>query len=162
MKNALDINPLVDLAVALRDKVTGSLDKCIGSRNEEKVAPQHTLSLAQLLLGLFEIEIDVECLDEVGDGVGVFVVLLTHNADKVLELSVVETGVPVRAVAVGDDGGGQIPQNPGAVGLDSVDVGGGEEKVGQGVAGRLVVKEGEKGPVDQPGAVLELTQWVVE
>lgn len=158
----LDVDPLVDLAVALGDQVTGSLNEGIGSRNEEEVAPQHILGLTQLLLGLLKVEVNVQRLNEVGDGVGVFVALLANDADQVLQLLLVDVAVLVGTVAVGDDGGGEVAQDPGAAGLDGVDVGGGEEKVGQDIASRVVVEEGEQRPVDQPGAVLELTQRVVE
>lgn len=152
----------MDLAVAFGDEVTGSIDESVGGRDKEEIAAQNILGLAELLLCLLEIEIDVKGLDEIGDGVGVLVVLLAHNADQILQLLLVDTGVLLGAAAVGDNGGGEVSQNPRAAGLDGVDVGGGEEEVGEDVAGGVVVEEGEQRPVNEPRAVGELSQGVVE
>lgn len=159
--DSLDVNPLVDLAVALGDQMPRGIDKCIRSAKQEEVFLENLLGFTQLLLGLLEIKVDVQRLDEVGDRVGVLVALLAHDADEVLELALVLVRV-AGAVAAGDDGGAQVAQNPRAVGLDGVDVGGGEEHVGQRLAGTVVVEQGEQRPVDQPGAVLQLRQGVVE
>lgn len=161
MLDVLDVNPLVDLAVALRDEMPGGVDECVGGGEQEKVVLENLLGLAELLLGLLKVKVDVQSLDEVGDGVGVLVALLADDADQVLELALVLVRV-AGAAAAGNDGGGQVAQDPGAVCLDGVDVGGGEEHVGQGLAGGLVVEEGEQRPVDQPGAVLQLGEGVVE
>ena len=159
--NSLDVDTLVDLAVALGDEVAGGVDKGVGGAEQEEVVLENLLGLAELLLGLLEVKVDVEGLDEVGDGVGVLVTLLADNADQILELALVLVRV-AGAAAAGDDGSGEVAQDPGAVCLDGVDVGGGEEHVGEGLAGGLVVEEGEEGPVDQPGAVLQLGEGVVE
>ena len=71
------------------------------------------------------------------------------------------TGV-LRPAPVRNDGSGKISQNPGTVGLNSVDEGWGEVEVGQNVSGGLVIEKGEQGPVDQPGAMLKLGERVVE
>ena len=161
MSDSLDVDPLVDLAVALRDEMSRCVHKLVCRAEQEEVVLENLLGLAQLLLGLLKVKVDVQGLDEVGDGVAVLVALLAHDADEVLELLLVLIGV-ARLAAVGDDGGGEVAQYPGAVCLDGVDVGGGEEHVGQALAGGLVVEEGEQGPVDQPGAVLQLGEGVVE
>lgn len=151
----------MDLAVALRDKMPGCVDECVGGAEQEEVILEDLLSLAQLLLRLLKVEVDVQGLDEVGDGVGVLVPFLAHDADEVLELALVLVAVAGTAAA-GDDGCGQVAQDPRARGLDGVDVGGREEHVGQRLAGWLVVEEGEQRPVEQPGAVLQLGERVVE
>lgn len=159
--DVLDVDPLVDLAVALRDEMPGRVDECVSGAEQEEVVLEDLLGLAQLLLGLLEVKVDVQGLDEVGDGVGVLVRFLAHDADQVLELALVLVAV-AGAAAAGDDGGGQVAQDPRARGLDSVDVGGREEHVGQRLAGGLVVEEGEQRPVEQPGAVLQLGERAVE
>lgn len=141
----------------------GILESVTGSDKEEVVA-QNLVGLAELLLGLFEVEVDVESLDELADGVAVLVGFLSDDADQVLELLLIRVLAVLasRAVTVGDDGSGEIAQDPGASGLNGVDVGGGEEEVGELIAGGLVVEEGEERPVNQPAAVLELGQGVGE
>ena len=137
------------------------INKCVGGAEQEEVVLENLLGLAELLLGLLKVKVNVQGLDEVGDGVGVLVALLPDNADQVLELALVLIRVAA-PVAAGDDGGGQVAQDPRAVCLDGVDVGGGEEHFGEGFAGGLVVEEREERPVDQPGAVLQLGERVVE
>ena len=65
-------------------------------------------------------------------------------------------------VSVCDDGGGEIAEDPGAVRLNCIDICRGEEKLANGIAGGVIVKEREEGPVDQPCSVLELRERVVE
>lgn len=55
----LDVYPLVNLAVRLGNQMSGSIDECIGRRNQEEISPKDLLGLAQLLLGFLKIEIDV-------------------------------------------------------------------------------------------------------
>jgi hypothetical protein len=139
----------------------GGIDECVSRAEQEEIVLEDLLGLAQLLLRLLEVKVDVQGLDEVGDGVGVLVPFLAHDADQVLKLALVLVAV-AGAAAAGDNGGGQVAQDPRARGLDGVDVGSREEHVGQGLAGGLVVEEGEQRPVEQPGAVLQLGERVVE
>lgn len=138
-----------------------ALDKALCRRRQKEVALEHLLRLTQLLLRLLEIEINVERCDELGDGVRVLVQLLLDDADEVLELLLVG-GRVAAACPVGDDGGGNVAEDPGGGGLDAVDVGGGEKEVKEDVLGGLVVEEGEERPVNQPGAVVELAEGIVE
>lgn len=124
----LDVDAGVDLAVALGDEVAGGVDEEVGGGEEEEVGAQDLLGETELTLGLLEVEVDVEGANEVGDGVAVLVGLLLHDADDVLQLLLVLAGTP-RTAATGDNAGGQVAENPGAVGLDGVDVGGAEEEV---------------------------------
>lgn len=125
----------------------GRLDEGVCSSDEEKVSSKHLFGLDEFLLRFLEVEVDVQRLDEVRDGVVVLVAFLPDDAGQVFQLLLVHARVPA-AVAVRDDGGGEVAQDPGAVGLDGVDVGGGEEELTEGVARWLVVEEGEEGPVD--------------
>lgn len=113
-------------------------------------------------MGLLEVEINVERFDEVGNRVCVFVSLLANNANKVLQLPLVYAVVLVRTIPVRDNSRGEVSENPWAAGLNGVDVGGGEEKIGEDIAGGVVVEVGEERPVDQPGAVVKLANGVVE
>jgi hypothetical protein len=161
MSDSLDVNPLVNLAVALRNEMPRGIYKLIRVPEQKEVVLENLLALAELLLRLFKVKVNVEGLDEVGDGVAVLVALLAHNANQVFKLLLVRVGVAA-AVAGGDDGGGEVAQDPGARGLDGVDVGGAEEGVGDFLARGLVVEEGEERPVDQPCAVLELCEGRVD
>lgn len=158
----LDVYPLVDLAVGFGDEMSCRVLESICDGGEEKVALQNLVGLGKFLLGFLEIKVDIEGLDEVGDGVVVLVALLSHDADEVLELLLVGTLAVLAdgTVSVGDDSGGEIAKDPGAGGLDGVDVGWGEEEFGQSLAGGLVVEEGVERPVDEPGAVFELGKRV--
>jgi hypothetical protein len=137
------------------------IHKLFRRAQQKEVVLENFLRLAELLLRLLKVKVDVQRLDEVGNGVVVLVALLPYNPDQVLELLLVLVRVPA-AAAAGDDGGDEVAQDPGAVCLDGVDVGGGEEHVGEGLARGFVVEEGEEHPVNQPGAVLELCERVVE
>ena len=159
--NSLDVDPLVDLAVTLRNQMPRRLDERFGGGHEEEIALQDALGGRELLLRLLEVKVDVERAHKVGDGVAVFVPFLPDHSHEVLELLLVLARVAA-AAAVRDDRGGQVAQHPGAVGLDGVDEGRLEEQVGERLARGLVVEEGEEGPVDEPGAVLQLRERVVE
>jgi len=137
------------------------VDKQVCGAQQEEVVLQNFLRLAELLLRLLKVKVDVQSLDEVGDRVIVLVAFLSHDPDEILELLLVLVRVPA-TVTAGDDGSSEVAQDPRAVGLDGVDVSGGEEHVGEGFARGFVVEEGEERPVDQPGAVLELCEGVVE
>jgi hypothetical protein len=91
----------------------------------------------------------------------VFVVLLLDNADHVFELLLVLACVP-SAAAVSDNGCGKVAEDPRAGGLNCVDEGGGEEELANSIPCGFVVEEGEECPVDEPSAVGELRQRVVE
>lgn len=162
LRQVVDIDPLVNLAVTLRNQMSGSLNESIGGSSQEEVVSQHFLGLAKLLLGLLEVEIDVESGNELRYWVGIFIRLLLDDSDEILELLLVLCAVASSSVAVGDDGSGKVSENPWARSLDGVDVGGGEEEVDENILSGVVVEEWEKSPVNQPGAVLQLSQWVVE
>ena len=76
------------------------------STNQEEVIDEDGLAVAELLLGAVEVEVDVEVLDEAGDGVLVGVALLLDHLDQILH------HVPPGAL-VADDGRGQVSQDPG-------------------------------------------------
>lgn len=156
-----DVHSAKDLAVALADEVSGSVDKGVGGRSKEEVASADLLSHGQGLAGSLKVVGNVQSADELGDGVGVLVGLLADVADNVLDLLLLD-GAVAGATAASNNGGDQVPQDPGARGLDGVDVGGGEEHVEDGFPGTLGVEEGEEGPVDQHRSVVELGTGVVE
>lgn len=156
-----------DFAVALADEVAGGIHKGVGRGGEEEVGAADVLGGAEGLAGGLKVVGNVESVDELGDGVGVLVGLLADVADDVLELLLLDArGAVVAggagAAARGDDGGDEVAQDPGAGRLDRVDVGRREEHVEDGLAGGVVVEEGEEGPVDEHGAVVELGARVAE
>ncbi len=105
----------MDPTEGLKDHHPGILDKIIQARHQEEVVHQHRLAVAQLLLRPVKVKINVQVLDEGGDGVLVGVGLLLDHLDEVLH------DVAARGL-VGDDGGGEIAQDPGAGRLDGVEV----------------------------------------
>ena len=109
------------------------IDELVSCTQQEEVVLENLFCLAELLLCLLKVKVDVQGLDEVGDRVAVLVALLTYDPDQVLELLLVLVRVPA-TVAGSDDGGGEVAQDPWAVCLDGVDVGGREEHVGEGFA----------------------------
>lgn len=104
---------------------------------------------------------DVKGVNELGDGVSILIGLLSHIANDVLELLLLDRAV-ASTCAAGDNGSNQVPENPGARGLNGVDVGGREEHVQDGLTGTLEVEQREEGPVDKHGPVVQLSSGVVE
>jgi len=130
-----------------------SLNERVGCSNKEEITSQHLFSFAEFLLRFFKIEVDVEGLDEVGNGVGVFIIFLLDDADDVLQLLLVLASVP-SATTVRNDGCREISKDPGAGRLYSVNEGCGEKEFTDGVPGRFVVEEREECPVNEPCAVI--------
>ncbi len=141
--------------------MSSSLNKRIRSRHEEEIGPQDLFGFDEFLLRLFKVKIDVQRLDEIRHRVVILVSFLPHDPSQVFELLLVQTRVPA-AVSVRDDGGGEVAQDPGAIGLNGIDVWGGEEEFAEGVASGFVIEEWEEGPMDQPRTVLQLGQGIVE
>lgn len=141
--------------------MSGGIDKGVGRRSQEEVAAADLVRHSEGVTRSVKVVGDVEGVDELGDGVGVLVGLLADVSDDVLDLLLLD-GAVAGTVAAGDNGGDQVPQDPGARGLDGVDVGGGEEHVQNGLAGLVPVEEGEEGPVHQHSSVVELGTRVVE
>lgn len=157
----------MDLAVRLGDEVAGGVEELLRGGDKEEVGLEDLVGLDQAALSLLKVKVDVQSLDEGGDGVVVLVAFLAHNAHEILKLLLVVAVLEAAAVlagsaAVRDDGGCQVAQEPGAGGLDAVDEGLGEEELGELIARGLVVEHGEESPVSEPGAVLELGKGVAE
>ena len=108
--DSLNVYPLVDLAVGLGNQMPCRVLERIGKRGEEEIGLQNFVCLCQSLLGLLKVKVDVESLDELGNGVAVLVRLLSHDAHEVLELLLVSAVAALcdGTVPVGDDGGGEI------------------------------------------------------
>jgi hypothetical protein len=156
-----DVHSAEDLAVALTNEVSGSIDKGIGGRRKEEVASADLGGHGEGLTGSLEVVGDVEGVDELCDRVGILISLLSDITDDVLDLLLLDGAVASTATA-GDNGGDQISQDPGARGLDGVDVRSGEEHVQDRFPSTLPVEEGEKRPVEQHRSVVELGTGVVE
>jgi len=62
----------------------------------------------------------------------------------------------------GYDCSGEVAQDPRGGSLDGVYVGGGEEEFAERFTAIFGVEEGEEGPVDEPGSVVELDRWIGE
>lgn len=156
-----NVHPAEDLAVALADEVSGSVDKGISGRSQEEVAAAYLLGHAESLTSSVKVVGNVEGVDELGDGVSVLVGLLSNISNNIFELLLLD-GAVACTCAAGDNGGNQVPQNPGARSLDGVDVGSREEHVQDGFPGTLKVEQGEERPVDKHGPVVKLSSRVVE
>jgi hypothetical protein len=156
----LDVDALVNLAVALRDEMPSRVNERLGGGDQEEVVLEHFLGLTEFSLRLLEVEVNAQGGNELGDRVAVLVQLLLDDTHQILKLLLVLSGVTV-AVAIRNHSGGQVTEDPWARCLDSVDESGGEEELDERVAGGVVVEEGEKSPVNQPCPVLELGKRVV-
>ena len=156
-----DVHTAEDLAVALADEVSGGVNEGVGGRGKEEVASADLGGGRESLTGSLEVVGDVESVDELGDRVGVLVGLLADVSDDVLDLLLLD-GAVASATTAGDNGSDQVSQDPGARGLDGVDVRGGEEHVQDGLAGTLPVEEREERPVEKHCSVVELGTGVVE
>lgn len=84
-----------------------SIDKRTSRLQQEEVVLQDLFRLAKLLLCLLEIEIDVQGLDEVGNGIAVLVALLSHYPDEILQLLLV-CALVATSVPRGDDGSSKV------------------------------------------------------
>lgn len=124
----LDVDALVDSAVQLRNQVSGRFQEGVCEVVEEEVIGEDGLGLEELGLGLGKVVVNVKGTDKVSDGVLVLVKLLANDADKVLESALV-VGVVAALGVEGDDGGGEVADDPRAGGLDCGDVGSGEKEI---------------------------------
>jgi hypothetical protein len=160
LRKILNVDPLMDLAVALGNEMPCRVHKRLSSSNQEEIALQNLLRFTEFALCLLEVEINAKGSHKLGDRILIFVQFLLDNTHKVLELFLVLTGVTV-AVAVGDNSGSNVAEDPRAGGLNGVDEGGGEEKLDESITGRVVIEKGEEDPVNQPCSMLELGERVV-
>ena len=151
-----DGDTLVDTTESLEYHHPRVLNVVVQTGHQEEIIDQDGLAVSQLLLGSVKIKIDVEILDEAGDGVAVGVGLLLDDLDQVLH------DVPPRAL-VADDSGGEVPQYPGTSRLDSVQIRLlVEEQVDDQVPSLGMVEEHEETPVDEPGSLLQGLQVAAE
>ena len=105
----------MDPAERLEDHHPGVLNEVVQAGHQEEVVDQDSFAVSQLLLSTVEVEVDIEVLDEAGDGVLVGVGLLLDNLDQVLHhIS--------PCALVGDNSGGQVSEDPWTGGLDCVQV----------------------------------------
>lgn len=79
-----NVDLLVDSAVSLEDAEASVLHELVAARAKEEVVGQHTLTLAELDLGGLKVEVDVQVLQEGGDGITVCVALLLKNLHQIL------------------------------------------------------------------------------
>ena len=66
-------------AEGLKDEEAGVLDEVVQTGDQEEVVDEHRLALTQLLLGTVKVEVHVQTLKELGDGVPVRVRLLEER-----------------------------------------------------------------------------------
>lgn len=150
MGHVFDVDLLVDAAVRLGDELSRAFHEVLLGCVQKEVVAEDVLALLELLLGAVKVETDKESLDELRDGVLVFVGLLLDDLDELLHLALSALG--------SDDGNRKVAQDPGARGLDRVDVLRGKEHVDDRVTATRVVEDDVQRPVDQPGALLQLLQ----
>lgn len=156
-----DVHSAEDLAVALTDEVSGSIDKGIGGGSKEEVAAADLSGHGEGLTGSLKVVGDVEGVDKLCDRVGVLISFLSDITDNVLDLLLLD-GAVASTATTGDNGGDQVSQDPGARGLDGVDVRCGKEHIQDRFPSTLPVEEGEERPVEQHRSVVELGTGVVE
>lgn len=157
----LDINSLMNLAVALTDQMSSGLDKVFRGCDKEEIGTENFFSLGKFLLCFFKIKVEVQSLDEISDWVRILVVLLLDDTNDIFELLLVLASV-AGTVAVGDNCSSQISKDPWAGGLDGVDECWGEEEIADNITSGFVVEEWEQSPVNEPGSVVKLCERFVE
>ena len=114
------------------------------------------------MLRSLKVKLDVELLEELGDGVRVLILFELYNLDD-LPYRVPHarahrrtSGCTCRLRPAREHGGdGDVAQDPGRGGLDGVEVGGGEECLEEESAASGVVEVDEEGPVHEPGTRVE-------
>lgn len=142
-----DVDALVGSAVGLQDEDAGILEEVFAGGGEEEVIVDDILAFLQLGLGAVEVDVDVQGLDELSDGVLVGVGFLLDNFDQVLQ--------DVFPTAANDGSGSDVTKDPRAGGLDGVDILGLEKHVEQMILAVLVVEEDEQRPVDKMRALVK-------
>ena len=71
----------MDSAESLKDHHPAVLNKVVQASNKEEVVDEHILAVTELALGAVKVKVNVELLDEGGDGIPVGVGLLLDNLD---------------------------------------------------------------------------------
>ena len=140
----------------LEDHHPGILDEVIKTRHQEEIINQHCLTITQFLLGPIKIEVDIQILNETRYGVLIGVGFLLDDLYEVLH------NISPGAL-VSDDSGGEVSEDPGASGLDCVQIRLlVEEQIYDQVSSLGVVEEDKQAPVDQPGALLKCLEITTE
>jgi hypothetical protein len=141
--------------------MSGTLHKLLRQTRQKEITFQHRLHLRQPLLRKFKIKIHVQSIHKLGNRIGILISLLLDDSNELTNLFLVVVRISFAEMGCYDCGG-EIAKDPGWGGLNGVYVGGGEEEFAEGFAAVFGVKEGEEGPMDEPGAVVELECWVGE
>jgi hypothetical protein len=94
--------------------------------SQKEVVCENLLCLAQLLLRLLKVKVDVKSLDEQGERIRVFIPFLVDYSCQILELLAIRARVS-RSRSTRDNGGCEVAEEPWAECLDGVDIGGREE-----------------------------------
>lgn len=139
---------LMDPAECLEDHQTRILHKLVQPLDDEEIVDDHRLAFVQLGARTLKVKVDVETLEELGNGIPVGVRLLLDDLDQILER--------VATPRIDDDGRRQVTQNMRTHRLNGVQIERTiEEHLNDVVASLRVVHEHEHTPVDQPGALLQ-------
>ena len=94
---------LMDAAEHLEDELARVLDEVVDQMRHEEVGGHDRVALAQLLLRAVEVVLDVEAHEQLGDRVGVVVLLDLDDLHHLLQV--------VLALAARHDGHGQVAQD---------------------------------------------------
>lgn len=162
--NSLDVHPLVDLAVSLRDEVPSVLEEELGlvlAAREEEVVGNDLLGEAQALLGALKVELGVQPGDELRERVLVLVGLALNRADNLLErVRPLLAGNPSRErePVRDNDGKDEVAEEVRARRPESREVRRREEELEEEREALRVVEENEERPVEEPAPGLELSK----
>merc|ERR1719481_1337678 len=105
----------MDATKGLEDQEPGIFNEIFQTGNKEKVIEENGFTFPQLFLSTIKVEVHIQTLNKLGNGVFVCVALLLYNFDQVLE-----SCPPL--LFVGDDGCGQVTQDVGTCRLDCVQI----------------------------------------
>ena len=157
----LDINNLMNPTIRLRNQMSRTLNKLFCQTSQEKITLQYRLHLHQLLLRQLKIKIHIQSINKLSNRIRILIRLLLDDTDEFANLFLI--CIRVTFAEVGSYyRGSNVSKDPGRRGLDGIDVSGGEEEFGEGLATVFSVEEGEERPVDQPGSVVQLYRGIRE
>jgi len=152
----VDRHTLMNTTEGLKDRKARILPEVVKAGSQEKVVHEDHLALPQLPLGAVKVVVDVEALNELGDGIRVLIRLLLDNLDKVWSDLIALT-------FVADHCRCQISENVRAHCLNGIQIRRLEQKVvNNDITSLNVIEEDVQTPMDEPGALLQSLQRIAE
>ena len=132
-------------AVRFGDEVARVVHEIVTEVPEEEVVCDDRLRLPKLLLRGLKVELDIQLLEELCDGILILVLLHLDDLDDLANRVAYARGERTRrGLAREDGGGGEVPEDPWTRRLDGVEVGGLKEGLEEEGASLRVVEVDEE------------------